>query len=79
MVIQHSLSPYPSSPLTPDSEEGYILSMREESRSTRVRNRPKPQPVKKTRVNAQRFVTLFDVKFLVFNLMFTLSLSRSQL
>lgn len=79
MVIQHSLSPYPSSPLTPDSEEGYILSMREESRSTRVRNRPKPQPAKKTRVNAQRFVTLFDVKFLVFNLMFTLSLSRSQL
>lgn len=53
--LQQSLSPYPSSPLTPDSEEGFIMNIREESRSTRVRNRPKPQPAKKTRVNAQRY------------------------
>lgn len=54
--LQQSLSPYPSSPLTPDSEEGFIMNVREEGRSTRVRNRPKPQPAKKTRVNAQRYV-----------------------
>lgn len=55
--LQQSLSPYPSSPLTPDSEEGFIMNIREEGRSTRVRNRPKPQPAKKTRVNAQRYST----------------------
>lgn len=48
----HSLSPYPTSPLTPDSEETFLMSIREEGRSTRVRNRPKPQQTKKTRVNA---------------------------
>ena len=55
--LPQSLSPYPSSPLTPDSEEGFIMNIREEGRSTRVRNRPKPQPAKKTRVNAQRYGT----------------------
>lgn len=58
--LQQSLSPYPSSPLTPDSEEGFIMNIREEGRSTRVRNRPKPQPAKKTRVNAQRYGTGFQ-------------------
>ena len=32
------------------------MSIREGGRSTRVRNRTKPQPAKKTRVNAQRYV-----------------------
>jgi len=40
----------PVSPLTPDSEEGFVVS---ESKS-RPRGRPKG-PIKKTRVNAQRY------------------------
>ncbi|XP_031573347.1 uncharacterized protein LOC116307296 isoform X3 [Actinia tenebrosa] len=39
----------PASPLTPDSEEGFIVN---ESKSSRSRGRPKG-PIKKTRVNAQ--------------------------
>lgn len=77
--IQQSLSPYPSSPLTPDSEEGFIMNIREEGRSTRVRNRPKPQPAKKTRVNAQRYGTaIYKYTCLCRFLCFTL-LANSQL
>ena len=39
------------------------MNIREEGRSSRVRNRPKPQPAKKTRVNAQRYGGFFVLPF----------------
>ena len=39
-----------------------MMGTREEGRSGRVRSRPKSQPAKKTRVNAQRYLTVCHVE-----------------